>query len=155
MCLSTCVARDVAVSGAPYVQNAIGSVFGTAGPIFITIAMVLFAFTTLLGNLFYVDNALIYLNRKEKPSDRFMKIFYIAATVIIFVGAIIPMDAAWAMADITMGFMTLINLPTCMALGRDALNCLKDYEKQRREGKDPVFKASSIGMNEELLDTWK
>ena len=117
--------------------------------------MVLFAFTTLLGNLFYVDNALIYLNGKEKPSDRFMKIFYIAATVIIFVGAIIPMDAAWAMADITMGFMTLINLPTCMALGRDALNCLKDYEKQRREGKDPVFKASSIGMNEELLDTWK
>ena len=155
MCLSTGVARDVAVSGAPYVQNAIGSVFGTAGPIFITIAMVLFAFTTLLGNLFYVDNALIYLNGKEKPSDRFMKIFYIAATVIIFVGAIIPMDAAWAMADITMGFMTLINLPTCMALGKDALNCLKDYEKQRREGKDPVFKASSIGMNEELLDTWK
>ena len=66
MCLSTGVARNAAVSGAPYVQSAIGTVFGTAGPIFITVAMVLFAFTTLIGNLYYVDNALIYLNRKKK-----------------------------------------------------------------------------------------
>ena len=52
MCLSTGVARDAAVSGAPYVQNALSTVMGTAGPVYITVAMVLFAFTTLLGNLF-------------------------------------------------------------------------------------------------------
>ncbi len=155
MCLSTGVARDVTVSGAPYVQNAISTVFGQAGPIFITVAMVLFAFTTLLGNLYYVDNALIYMNGKKKPSERFMKIFYICATVIVFVGAIIPMDAAWAAADITMGGMTLINLPVCMIMGKIAISCLKDYELQKKEGIDPVFKASSIGLNEEELDFWK
>lgn len=155
MCLSTGVARDAAVSGAPYVQNALSTVMGTAGPVYITVAMVLFAFTTLLGNLFYVDNALAYLNKKQKPSKRFMKIFYIAATVIIFVGAIIPMDAAWAMADITMGLMTLINLPTCAIMGKTAIDCLKDYEIQKKSGKNPVFKASSIGLDEEKLDWWK
>lgn len=155
MCLSTGVARNVAVSGAPYVQDAISTVFGFAGPIFITVSMVLFAFTTLLGNLFYVDNALTFLNHKKKPSKRFMRIFYICATLIIFVGAIIPMDAAWAAADITMGLMTLINLPTCVLLGKTALDCLKDYETQKKSGKNPVFMASSIGMNEEELDTWK
>ena len=155
MCLSTGVTRNAAVSGAPYVQSAIETVFGTAGPIFITVAMVLFAFTTLIGNLYYVDNALIYLNRKKKPSKKFMNIFYICAALIIFVGAIIPMDAAWAMADITMGGMTLINLPVCVALGKYALGCLKDYEKQKKSGIDPVFKASSIDINEEMLDTWK
>lgn len=155
MCLSTGVARNAAVSGAPYVQSAIGTVFGTAGPIFITVAMVLFAFTTLIGNLYYVDNALIYLNRKKKPSKKFMNIFYICAALIIFVGAIIPMDAAWAMADITMGGMTLINLPVCVALGKYALGCLKDYEKQKKSGIDPVFNASRIDINEEMLDTWK
>lgn len=155
MCLSTGVARDVSVSGAPYVQNAISSVFGMAGPLFITVAMVLFAFTTLLGNLFYVDNAIIYLNHKKNPSKRFMRIFYIGATFIVFLGAIIPMDTAWAMADITMGAMTLINLPTCMALGKTAIACLKDYEQQKRNGQNPVFKASSIGMNAEELDSWK
>ena len=155
MCLSTGVARDAAVSGAPYVQSAIGSVFGTAGPIFITVAMVLFAFTTLLGNLYYVDNALIFLNRKNKPSKRFMNIFYICAAFIIFIGAIIPMDAAWAMADITMGGMTLINLPVCVSLGKYAIGCLKDYEIQKKEGKNPIFKAKNIDINEEMLDTWK
>ncbi len=135
MCLSTGVARDAAVSGAPYVQNAISTVFGTAGPVFITVAMVLFAFTTLLGNIYYVDNAVTFMNNKVKPSKRFMNIFYIACTVVIFVGAIIPMDAAWAMADITMGAMTLINLPTCMILGKHAIACLKDYEIQKKAGK--------------------
>ena len=155
MCLSTGVARDAAVSGAPYVQNAISTVFGTAGPVFITVAMVLFAFTTLLGNIYYVDNALTFMNNKVKPSKRFMNIFYIACTVVIFVGAIIPMDAAWAMADITMGAMTLINLPTCMILGKHAIACLKDYEIQKKAGKNPIFKASSIDINEEDLDFWK
>ena len=155
MCLSTGVARNAAVSGAPYVQDAISTVFGVTGPIFITVAMVLFAFTTLLGNLFYVDNALTFLNHKKKPSKRFMRIFYICATLIIFVGAIIPMDAAWAAADITMGLMTLINLPTCVLMGKTALDCLKDYETQKKSGQNPVFMASNIGMNEEELDTWK
>ncbi|MBQ9025464.1 MAG: alanine:cation symporter family protein [Methanobrevibacter sp.] len=155
MCLSTGVTRDAVVSGAPYVQNAISTVFGTAGPIFITVAMVLFAFTTLLGNLYYVDNALAFMNNKNKPSKKFMNIFYIFATLIIFIGAIIPMDAAWAMADITMGGMTLINLPTCMIMGKIAIDCLKDYEKQKKEGKDPIFKANLIGLNEEELDYWK
>ena len=98
MCLSTGIARGVDVSGAPYVQNAVGTVFGTGGPIFITVAMVLFAFTTLIGNLYYVDNALIMLNNEKKPSERFMKIFNVLATTFIFIGAIIPMDAAWAIA---------------------------------------------------------
>ena len=155
MCLSTGVARDATVAGAPYVQTAIGSVLGIAGPIFITVAMVLFAFTTLIGNLYYVDNALIFLNHRNIPSRRFMHIFYVAASAIIFIGAIIPMDAAWAMADITMGGMTIINLPVCVILGKRAIDCLKDYETQKKLGKDPVFKASSIGLNEEELDIWK
>lgn len=154
MCLSTGVARDASVSGAPYVQNAISTVFGTAGPVFITVAMVLFAFTTLIGNLYYVDNALIFLNGKNKPSKKFMKIFYVVASVIVFVGAIIPMDAAWAMADICMGGMTLINLPVCVLLGKIAIDCLKDYETQKKSGQNPVFKAKTIGFDEGEFDFW-
>ena len=155
MCLSTGVARDAVVSGAPYVQNAISTVLGPSGPIFITVAMVLFAFTTLIGNLYYIDNALIFLNNKKVPSERFMNMFYVFATLIVFVGAIIPMDAAWAMADITMGGMTLINLPCCVMLAKVAVDCLKDYEKQKKAGQTPVFKADSIGLNTDEIDFWK
>ncbi len=155
MCLSSGVERSEAVSGAPYVQNAIASVFGKIGPTFITVAMILFAFTTLLGNLYYVDNALIFLNRKKQPSKLFMRCFHICCAVIVLLGAMIPMNAAWAAADITMGGMTLINLPSCMLLGKIAIDTLKDYEKQKKEGKKPVFMASDIGINTEELDFWK
>ena len=155
MCLSSGVERSEAVSGAPYVQNAIASVFGKIGPTFITVAMILFAFTTLLGNLYYVDNALIFLNHKKQPSKLFMRCFHICCAVIVLLGAMIPMNAAWAAADITMGGMTLINLPSCMLLGKIAIDTLKDYERQKKEGKKPVFKASDIGINTEELDFWK
>ncbi len=155
MCLASGVERSEAVSGAPYVQNAISTVFGKVGPVFITLAMVLFAFTTLIGNLYYVDNALIFLNHKKKPSAMFMRIFHICCAIVIFIGAIIPMDAAWAMADITMGGMTLINLPSCMILGKVAIDTLKDYEAQKKSGKDPEFLGRNIGLNEEELEFWK
>ncbi len=155
MCLASGVERSEAVNGAPYVQNAISTVFGKVGPTFITVAMILFAFTTLLGNLYYVDNALIFLNKKRHPSQLFMRCFHLACAGVVLLGAVIPMNAAWAAADITMGGMTIINLPVCMILGKVAINSLKDYEKQRKEGKNPTFKARDIGLDENELDFWK
>ena len=154
MCLASGVPHTKEVSGAMYVQNAITTVFKSVGPTFITVAMILFAFTTLLGNLFYVDNALIFLNHKKEPSPKFKFIFKIVCVIIIFAGTIIPMDAAWAMADITMGGMTLINIPACMILGKVAIRALKDYEKQRKEGKNPRFRGSNIGLDESEMDYW-
>ena len=155
MCLISGVERSADVSGAPYVQNALSTVFGVLGPVFITVAMVLFAFTTLIGNLYYVDNVLAYLNGKKMPSERFMKIVHIICAVIVFFGTIIPMDAAWALADITMGGMTLINLPACVLLGGIAVHALRDYEKQKKAGQNPVFRAKDIGLDSEELDFWK
>ncbi len=155
MCLSSGVVRSEEVSGAPYVQNATETVFGSLGPEIITVAMVLFAFTTLLGNLFYVDNALAYLNGKKMPSKMFMNVFHIICAVVIFLGTIMPMDACWALADITMGGMALINVPSCILLSRTALRALKDYEDQKKAGKNPTFKAESIGINQEEIAFWK
>lgn len=155
MCLSSGTAYNEEVSGAPYVQDSISTVFGKAGPVFITAAMILFAFTTLIGNLYYVDNALTYLNRKCPPSKKFMTAFYIACIAVIFFGAITPMDFAWTMADITMGGMTLINIPCCFMLSRNAVDTLRDYEKQKREGNDPVFHAEDIGLDSSGLSFWK
>ncbi len=155
MCLSSGATRSKAVSGAPYVQNAVSTVFGKMGPLFITIAMVLFAFTTLIGNLYYVGNALAYMNHKKMPSKRFMTVFHVICAVIVFAGALIPMDAAWALADITMGLMTLINLPSCVLLSGTAIRALRDYEKQKKEGKNPVFRAHDIGIYDGVLDFWK
>lgn len=155
MCLSSGVEISEKVNGTPYVQNALSTVFGGLGPIFITAAMILFAFTTLLGNLYYVDNALIYLNRKKRPGKIFMNFFYILCVLVIFFGAIIPMDAAWAAADISMGLMTIINLPCCVILFGVVKKALSDYERQKKEGKNPEFHAKNVGLDSEKLSCWE
>ena len=155
MCLASGTEYSEAVSGAPYVQNAISTVFGRTGPVFITVAMVLFAFTTLLGNLYYVDNALAYLNKKRLPSRRFMLVFYVFCVAVIFVGAIIPMDFAWTMADITMGGMTLINIPCCLILSGTVIKALRDFESQQKRKQNPVFVARDAGIDDSDLVFWK
>lgn len=154
MCMCSGVEPTADLAGAPFVQKAASTVLGGLGPVFVTVAMVLFAFTTLLGNLYYVDNALAYINRKT-PSKQFMTIFRVICAIAILVGAAMSMDAAWALADILMAVMCLINLPACVALGGVAVKAAKDYQDQKAAGKNPVFHARDIGMDDSKLDYWK
>ena len=65
------------------------------------------------------------------------------------------MNAAWALADITMGGMTFINLFACMMLSKVAIDALKDYESQKAKGEKPVFMGKNIDISEDELDFWK
>ena len=150
MLLCSGVEPTEAAQGAPYVQAALSAVFGSVGPIFITVAMVLFAFTTLIGNLYYVDNALAYLMKKV-PSKQFMVVFRIVAVLLIFVGAGLSIDLVWNLADVLMGVMVMINIPVIFILARPALAALKDYTAQRKTGRNPVFKAASIDLKEKTV----
>lgn len=147
MVLCSGVEPNPDLAGAPYVQAAVQSVLGPIGPVFITIAMVLFAFTTLIGNLYYVDNALSYIVKKV-PAKEFMILFRIDAMIAIFAGAGLSIGTVWDLGDVLMGFMAIINLPVIVLLGGTALAALNDYVKQKKEGRDPVFKASSIGLKD-------
>ena len=154
MCLCSGVPITKEAAGATYVQQALTADLGSFGPILITVCMVLFAFSTLIGNLFYVDNCLTFLHGKV-PSKSFMVAYRIVAALIIFVGAGMSMAAAWDIADIFMAFMCLINIPACAILGTTAVKAMKDYERQKKEGKNPVFLAKNIGLDETNLDFWK
>ena len=146
MCMCSGVAPSAALSGAPYVQASLSATLGDFGPIFITVAMILFAFTTLLGNLYYADQALIYLLKRE-PGKLLMTFYRIVCTLLVFVGAGLSADLLWGIADITMGAMAIINIPVILYLGNYAFRALRDYEKQKKEGKNPIFHASSVGLN--------
>ena len=154
MSLASGIAPTEELAGAPFVQASLSTVFGKYGNLFITISLALFAFTTLLGNLYYVDSCLTYLNKKI-PSKTFMLCYRIIAIILIFVGAGIEMSLAWDIADFLMGVMCLINIPSIIILGGTALKALDDYQKQRAAGKNPVFKADAVGINTSKLDYWK
>ncbi|WP_276872684.1 alanine/glycine:cation symporter family protein [Levyella massiliensis] len=154
MCLSSGIEPAEALDGAPYVQQAVSTFLGNFGAPFITFSLALFAFTTLIGNLFYVDNNLAYIAGK-KPSKTFMTVYRILAVVVIFLGAAQKAEYAWALSDLLMGVMALINLPSILILGKHAIAALDDYEAQRKEGKNPVFLAKNIGLDDTKLDFWK
>lgn len=153
MCMCSGVEPTAEISGAQYVQLSLKATLGDFGPIFITVAMALFAFTTLIGNLFYVDKAIKFIMGRE-PGKVFMTIYHIVAALLIFVGAGLSADLLWNISDVLMGGMTLINIPVILILGRYAYRALNDYVKQRKEGKEPVFIAKNVGIEVET-DYWK
>ncbi len=152
MCMCSGVQPIADVSGAKYVQLSLQSVLGGFGPIFITVSMILFAFTTLLGNLFYVDKAFFHIIGK-KPGKKFNYVYYVIASLVIFVGAGLSADLLWNIADVTMGLMALINVPTILILSKYAFRALKDYVKQKKQGKDPVFDPKDIKLPH-YVDCW-
>ncbi|MEL3905907.1 MAG: alanine/glycine:cation symporter family protein [Treponema sp.] len=152
MCLSSGIEPAAELTGAPYVQAALASFMGSFGNHFVTVSLILFAFTTLIGNLFYVDNNLTYINGKV-PGKYFMFGYRLIAILVIFLGSAQKQALAWDIADLLMGIMAIINLPAILILGQTAIKALKDYEKQRKAGKNPVFRAADIGITESL-DFW-
>ena len=153
MCMSSGVEPSAEMSGAPYVQAALSETLGAFGPVFITVAMLLFAFTTLLGNLYYVDQCVVHIFKKV-PSKKVQNAYHIIAAIVIFVGAGLSADMLWNIADVTMGAMTLINMPVIFILSKYAVRAINDYVKQRKEGNDPVFRAKDIDLPHDV-DYWK
>lgn len=153
MCMCSGVEPTEALSGAPYVQASLQAVLGGFGPVFITVAMILFAFTTLLGNLYYVDKCLIYMLGRE-PGKTFMRVYHILASLVIFVGAGLSADLLWNIADITMGGMTLINMPVILILSKYAIRALHNYDEQRKAGLEPTFRVKDIELPHKV-DYWQ
>ena len=153
MCMSSGIEPSEAISGAPYVQMALKATLGSFGPIFITVAMILFAFTTLLGNLYYVNQALSHILGRV-PSKKFNYIYYVIASAVIFVGAGLSADLLWSIADLTMGLMAIINIPVILYLGKYAFRALNDYKRKRKNGESEAFLSRDIGIEDEL-DYWK
>lgn len=145
MCMCSGIKPTAELSGAAYVQASLKATLGGFGPIFITVAMILFAFTTLLGNIYYVDQCVNFLFGKV-PGKKIQNIYHIIASLVIFVGAVLSADLLWNIADVTMGAMTIINMPVIIILGKYAFSALKDYENQRKRGIEPVFLAKNINL---------
>ena len=99
-----------------------------------------------------MDNALAYL-LGHVPSRAFMIVFRLIAMGLIFLGAGLTLDLVWNLSDVLMGVMVLINIPVILILSRPAAAALRDYVQQRREGKNPVFRAADIGLKEKT-DYW-
>lgn len=152
MLLCSGVAPEGGLAGMPYVQEAVAGSLGAFGSVFITVALFMFAFTTLIGNFYYAEMGLSYICDKA-PGKAFLNVFRVAAALIVCLGATMDFSVVWDTADVLMGLMALINLPVIVILSKPAIHCMQDYFRQKKQGKNPVFRAKDIGLKTKT-DFW-
>ncbi len=130
------------LDGIPFVQAAISANVGEWGIHFITVSIFAFAFSSLIGNYFYAESNILFI----KNNKVVLFIFRITCVVAVFLGAQADFSLVWNLADITMGFMAIVNIIAIVLLGKVAIKVLKNYEQQKREGKRPVFYEDEVGL---------
>lgn len=137
------------LDGIPYVQQAISSNVGQWGIHFITFSIFAFAFSSLIGNYYYAESNIRFIKNDKKV----LFVFRITCIVAIFLGAQADFSLVWNLADITMGCMAIVNIIAIFLLRNIACKALRNYEEQKKAGKNPVFKAADIGLYN--TDVWK
>lgn len=153
MCLSSGTEFNAEMGGASYVQSSMAANLGSVGPVFLCVAMSLFAFTTLIGNYSYCEGCLRFILNREVSKGGIL-VFRILATILVFVGAIASAGTVWNLADMTQGLMVIVNVPVIIILAKPAMKCFDDYCRQKKDGKNPVFIAKNAGIDADL-DYWK
>ncbi|MEX9542600.1 alanine:cation symporter family protein, partial [Escherichia coli] len=139
-------------AGTAWTQMAVSTVFESTGSGFVSVAVFLFAFTTLMAYYYIAETTIVYLDRKLKYPilKLLLKIVFL---VIIFIGSIQSVSMMWSLGDIGFGSMSYLNLIAIVFLSKPALRALRDYERQEKLGIDPVFDPKVAGI--ENAEVWE
>ncbi|MFC7373171.1 alanine/glycine:cation symporter family protein [Fictibacillus iocasae] len=123
-------------------QNALETSMGSWAGIFLSVIVLLFAFSSIVGNYYYGESNIEFMNSKKK----YLNMYRVLVVAMVAFGSLASLDFVWSLADMFMGLMAIINLIAIVLLGKIAFNALADYQKQKRARKNPVFRPSDIGI---------
>ncbi|WP_311064946.1 sodium:alanine symporter family protein [Halomonas sp. DWK9] len=129
-------------NGIQLTQMALSSHVGDWGGMFIAIAILLFAFTSVIANYSYGESNIEYLAGRRAPLA--VMLYRLAVLGMIMVGSVASLGAIWNFADLSMGMMAIINLVAILLLSPIAFALFKDYDTQLKAGKEPVFDPSQF-----------
>ncbi|WP_439876698.1 alanine/glycine:cation symporter family protein (plasmid) [Bacillus mycoides] len=128
------------LNGIQLTQEALKTHIGPWAPTFVAIAIFLFAFSSLVGNYYYGETNIEFLS----GSKTLLLIYRISVIGMVMLGSIATVKIVWDIADLFMGIMAIFNLIAIILLGKYAFSALKDYIRQKKAGKDPIFYATNI-----------
>lgn len=145
------VSTQTSLNGIQLTQEALTAEVGSAGGIFIALAILLFAFSSIIGNYFYGEANILFITRR-KPV---LVAYRLLVSAMVLCGSLMSLDLAWGLADIMMGLMTICNLIAIAILSRQAFLLLDHYLAQKRKGiSSPVFRKEDIPELEEEAECW-
>ena len=144
--------QNSATSGIALTQSALQNEVGDIGPVFVAIAIFLFAFSSIIGNYYYGEANIRFITTNEKV----ITVYRIcSAGVMVMFGALASFELVWNLVDFFMALLTACNLVAITLLGRYAFRLLDDYRQQKRNGiKEPVFHRSKLPEIENDIECW-
>ncbi|MCT4618408.1 MAG: sodium:alanine symporter family protein [Marinisporobacter sp.] len=128
------------LTGIQLTQTALSSQVGPWANTFIAVCILLFAFSSIIGNYYYGESNIEFMS----GSKTWLLIYRVAVSLMVLWGSISSIQIVWDMADLFMGMMAVTNLIAIAMLGKIAFAALKDYVDQKKAGKDPVFYVDNI-----------
>ena len=154
----SCTAFIILLSGADYTaasgiqltQEAISSQIGGIGNPFVALLIWMFAFSSIIGNSYYGETNVRYLTRSRAA----LTAYRLAVGVIVMLGAVLSLDVVWGLSDVTMALITACNLAAITPLSGQAIFLLRDYVRQKREGKNPTFSREQMPEVADRIEAW-
>ncbi|AKS67185.1 MULTISPECIES: alanine/glycine:cation symporter family protein [Staphylococcus] len=136
--------------GVAVTQSALNEHLGSAGGIFLTVAITLFAFSSVIGNYYYGQSNIEFLSTNKMV----LFVFRCFVVLLVFVGAVVKTETVWNTADVFMGLMAIVNIVAIIGLSNIAFAVMKDYQKQRKAGKRPIFRPEELEINLFGIECW-
>ena len=158
--ICTCTAFIILFSGVPLggeingvqlTQMALDTQIGSGGSTFVAIAILFFAFSSVIGNYYYGEANLRYITHNKL----IMTIFRLTTGAMVMFGALASLDLVWSLADVCMALMTICNLIAIVLLGKYAFRLLEDYREQKQQGiKEPTFTKDKMKDIQQDIECW-
>ena len=141
------------LEGIQLTQASLQAQVGSLGTIFVAIAIILFAFTSIIGNYYYGEANIRYLTEKKWVLTVFR---FLSGGAFVFLGAVASFEFVWNLGDLFMALVTLCNLIALAFLSKYAFKLLNNYRDQKRRGiKNPVFRRSDLPEVADDLECWE
>lgn len=156
--ICSCTAFIILLSGQAYgggngialTQAALEAEVGTAGSTFVAVAVFFFAYTSIIANYYYGETNIQFITTKKWP----VTVYRLLVGGMVMMGTLTSLNLVWALADIFMGLMTLCNLTAILMLGKYAIRLLNDYNTQRKTGKNPQYRKSTLPEIADKTECW-
>ena len=141
------------LNGIALTQAALQQEIGSWGKFFIAVAILLFAFSSIIGNYYYGE-----ANVRHLTGNRHVTTLYrlLSGGIFVLFGALATLEIVWSLGDLCMALLTGCNLIAIIALGRYAFRLLDDYREQKRRGiREPVFHRHQLPEIEADVECWE
>lgn len=132
-------------------SNSLEKEIGPAGRYFITTAIFLFAYSTIIANYFYGETNIRFITQSKAA----IQVFRILTGITVLSGAFLSLEQTFDIVDICMGLMTICNLVAIFLLSPKVVTLLKDYKAQRKAGQDPIFRKQILPLEDQKdIECW-